>query len=97
MSLPITKFAAVIPHYRNPGPLPATERLASGVAGASLFISGWKRGGFTGLLLAAAGADLLYRGLRGSGHVYEMIPRGKRRLLASAKSQQDSAPQEVAA
>jgi|GEM_PF-3616849 len=73
MRTPIASLAAVIPHYRNPGPLAAKDRFVSGIAGASLLISGWRRGGLGGFVLAAVGADLLYRGFHGGGHVYQLV------------------------
>lgn len=84
MNSPITALAAVVPHYRNSGPLPTRQRLASGVAGVSLLFSGLRRGGLLGVMMAAAGADLVYRGIHGEGHIYELIQRPAKRLLPEA-------------
>ncbi len=84
MSLPITRLAGIAALYRNSGPLPAKQRIASGVAGVSLLASGLKRGGFLGVLMAAAGADLVYRGIVGEGHIYELALGDKPKLLPEA-------------
>lgn len=97
MRTPIAGLAAVIPHYRNPGPLPARERFASGIAGASLFLSGWRRGGLGGLALALVGADLLYRGFHGGGHIYDLVSAPKRKLLEAPRSSHETATPEAVA
>ena len=91
MSIPIARLAAIVPLYRHAGPLPFKERLAAGVAGTSLFFSGLRRGGFFGIVLAVAGADLIYRGVRGHGHVYELIHTPKRKLLRGSTHEEVAA------
>ena len=80
MTKPIASLAAVASLYRHKGPLPFQHRLASGVAGISLVFSGLRRGGFLGVVMAVAGADLVYRGVHGDGHICELIhaPSAKR-------------------
>jgi len=91
-TVPIKRIASVLPLYRNPSePLPMTQRLASGVAGASLLVSGVRRGGLLGVVMAAAGADLVYRGCRGGGHVSEMIHLPERKTAPGPSAQQAAA------
>jgi len=87
MSLPITRLASLIPLFRGSGPLPANQRLASGVAGVSLLASGFKRGGLLGVMMAAAGADLVYRGIVGEGHIYHLALDHNAKLLPEAAAQ----------
>lgn len=91
MSIPLTRLGGVIALYRNSGPLPAGERFASGVAGMSLLFSGVRRGGLLGVVMAAAGADLVYRGIHGGGHVYEMIQVNPRKLLPESVAEKVAA------
>lgn len=50
-----------------------TERMISMAAGAGLTLYGFARGHFSGLLSAIAGGSLIYRGLSGHCHGYEMM------------------------
>lgn len=86
MSLPITRLAAIVPLYRAEEPLRYKQRLTSAVAGASLVFTGLRRGGFFGVVLAVAGADLVYRGVCGEGHVYNLIKAPNVKLLPKADS-----------
>ncbi len=50
-----------------------TERMVSAGAGAGLALTGLKRGGLGGMLLALAGGALLYRGSTGFCRLYQML------------------------
>jgi uncharacterized membrane protein len=50
-----------------------TERLVSGVTGASLIAAGVAKGSFAGLFLTALGAGLVYRGVSGNCGLYRML------------------------
>jgi uncharacterized membrane protein len=50
-----------------------TERIASTAAGSAIALYGLKRGGISGLLLAAAGGSLVYRGASGQCQVYKAL------------------------
>ncbi|MEX2119352.1 MAG: YgaP-like transmembrane domain [Pirellulales bacterium] len=49
------------------------ERIASAVAGAALAAYGLRRGSLGGLVLAATGGGLLYRGLTGHCYLYQAL------------------------
>jgi uncharacterized membrane protein len=57
-------------HVKNVG---FAERLASLASGAALALAGRRKGDWGGLLLAAAGAGLLYRGASGHCFGYQML------------------------
>lgn len=50
-----------------------TERILSAVAGSTLVTWGLKRRSLVGLMIAAVGGDLLYRGVTGHCHVYQWL------------------------
>lgn len=50
-----------------------TERLVSGVTGASLLAAGMVKRSFAGLVLTAIGAGLVYRGVSGKCGLYKML------------------------
>ena len=50
-----------------------TERLVSGVTGASLLAAGLAKRSFAGLILTAIGAGLVYRGVSGQCGLYKML------------------------
>ncbi len=83
MGVPIVRVLGLIRSYRSAGPLARQDRLASGVAGISLVVSGLRRGGLFGVAMAAVGADLVYRGVRGEGHIYELIHAPEAKMLAA--------------
>lgn len=53
--------------------VPLEERIASGLAGGALVAMGLTRGSLGGLVLAAAGGGLLYRGVTGHCMLYQML------------------------
>ena len=74
-------------HYR-PINISDRERLISGAGGGALTAYGLKRRGLGGLLMAIAGAGLIYRGVTGHCHLYKAlsISTAKRKgLRASVK------------
>jgi uncharacterized membrane protein len=50
-----------------------SERIASLAGGAALVLAGRRQGSWSGLLLAAAGAGLLYRGATGKCYAYQQM------------------------
>jgi uncharacterized membrane protein len=50
-----------------------SERIASLVGGAALVLAGRRQGSWSGLLLAATGAGLLYRGATGKCYAYQTL------------------------
>lgn len=50
-----------------------SERIASLVGGAALVLAGRRQGSWSGLLLAATGAGLLYRGATGRCYAYQKL------------------------
>lgn len=53
--------------------VPMEERIASGLAGGALVALGLTRGSWGGLIVAAAGGGLLYRGVTGHCMLYQML------------------------
>lgn len=47
-----------------------SKRVACGAGGAMLIVSGIRRQGIAGAILAVAGSDMLYHGIRGEGHLH---------------------------
>lgn len=48
-----------------------SKRIAYGAGGAMLIVSGIRQRGIAGTLLAVAGGDMLYHGIRGKGHLHD--------------------------
>lgn len=67
--------AAVMTHANGRINVGDVERVASAVAGAALFKRGLKRRSLGGLVLAAAGGSLLYRGFSGHCGLYQRLGR----------------------
>src|SRR5579885_2313678 len=63
----------VISHRIHTVNLLQAERIGSAFAGGILVAAGMRKRGFGGLLLAAAGGDLLRRGLTGRSYLYEAL------------------------
>lgn len=47
-----------------------SKRVACGAGGATLILSGVRQRGLAGAVLAVAGGDMLYHGIRGEGHLH---------------------------
>lgn len=48
-----------------------SKRVAYGAGGAMLIVSGIRQRGIAGTLLAFAGSDMIYHGIRGKGHLHD--------------------------
>ncbi len=89
MSFPVTRQGVrnldavrenVVPVGGNSAPVPGpnvntspNEQWASAAVGAALAVLGLSRGGLAGLLAAAAGGALIYRGISGHCAVYRQL------------------------